>query len=244
MSLVSDFVFKVKRAETPFYARLNRLARRVLTLDVPLPEFVLPLYRGLFRLVTALRRQFRWLWVQIWKKPVARSLCASAGVRLRIEKIPSIRGNVQVHLGDDVHISGRLGIAGGRVFRESELRVGNRVFIGDRVTFMVCRQILIEDDVLIAQGCYIADNSAHPLDAARRIAGAAPDPQDVRPVRIGRGAWLGREAMVLPGVTIGEGAVIGAASVVTKDVPPYTVWVGNPARQVRVLDPALEPKPA
>lgn len=59
---------------------------------------------------------------------------------------------------------------------------------------------------------------------------------EARPVRIGRNAWIGFEAVILPGVTIGEGAVIGARSVVVEPVPPFTVVAGNPARVVRVFE--------
>ncbi len=58
-----------------------------------------------------------------------------------------------------------------------------------------------------------------------------------RPVRVGRNVWIGFDACVLPGVTIGEGAVVGARSVVVDDVPPYTVVAGNPARVLRRLNP-------
>ena len=54
-----------------------------------------------------------------------------------------------------------------------------------------------------------------------------------RPVRIGRGAWIGFDSCVLPGVTVGEGAVVGARSVVTTDVEPFTIVAGNPARLIR-----------
>jgi acetyltransferase-like isoleucine patch superfamily enzyme len=57
-----------------------------------------------------------------------------------------------------------------------------------------------------------------------------------RPVHIGRNVWIGFDACVLPGVTIGEAAVVGARSVVTADVPPYAVVAGNPARVIRQLD--------
>jgi acetyltransferase-like isoleucine patch superfamily enzyme len=78
----------------------------------------------------------------------------------------------------------------------------------------------------------------HELEqAARRtprvLAAVAP----ARPVRVGRNVWIGFESCVLPGVTIGEGAVVGARSVVVEDVPPYTVVAGNPARVIRRLEP-------
>jgi acetyltransferase-like isoleucine patch superfamily enzyme len=63
-----------------------------------------------------------------------------------------------------------------------------------------------------------------------------------RPVRIGRGAWLGSRSLVLPGVTIGEGAVVGAGALVSKDVPPHAVVAGVPARVIRLLESsAIEP---
>ena len=66
----------------------------------------------------------------------------------------------------------------------------------------------------------------------RRLAAPAP----ARPIRIGQNVWIGFDVCVLPGITIGEGSVIGARSVVAADVPPYTVVAGNPARPVRKLE--------
>ena len=64
----------------------------------------------------------------------------------------------------------------------------------------------------------------------------APDPGD--PIAIGHGVWIGFDACVLPGVHIGDGAIVGARSVVTENVPPYAIVAGNPARVVRQFDPA------
>ena len=72
-----------------------------------------------------------------------------------------------------------------------------------------------------------------PLGSPRRIPSDAP----ARPIRIGRNVWIGFDACVLPGVTIGEGSIVGARSVVMEDVPPYTVVAGNPARIIRSLEP-------
>lgn len=62
-------------------------------------------------------------------------------------------------------------------------------------------------------------------------------PYMIAPVVIKRGASVGMRSIVMPGVTIGEGAIIGAGSVVTKDIPPYCIAVGNPARPVKFLKP-------
>ena len=72
-----------------------------------------------------------------------------------------------------------------------------------------------------------------PRRQPRRLQAVVP----ARPVRIGRNVWIGFDSCVLPGVSIGEGAVVGARSVVTEDVPAYSVVAGNPARVVRRLEP-------
>ncbi|MEH2171306.1 DapH/DapD/GlmU-related protein [Nostoc sp.] len=71
-----------------------------------------------------------------------------------------------------------------------------------------------------------------PLRSPRRINATEP----AQPILIGSNVWIGFDACILPGVTIGEGAIVGARSVVTQDVPPYTIVAGNPARVVRHLD--------
>ena len=72
----------------------------------------------------------------------------------------------------------------------------------------------------------------HPLDIGRRNAGL----EYAYPIRIGNNVWIGGNVVILPGVTIGDGAVIGAGSVVTRDVPAHTLAVGNPCRPLRKID--------
>jgi len=67
----------------------------------------------------------------------------------------------------------------------------------------------------------------------RRLRGEA----EARPIRIGANVWIGFDSCVLPGVTIGEGSIVGARSVVAEDAPPYTIVAGNPARVIRRLEP-------
>ena len=75
-----------------------------------------------------------------------------------------------------------------------------------------------------------------PLREPRRIKSEA----EARPIRIGRNVWIGFDACVLPGVTIGEGSIVGARSVVVQDVAPFTVVAGNPARFIRHLETEAE----
>ena len=110
-------------------------------------------------------------------------------------------------------------------------RIGRNVFINMGCKFQDQGGITIADGALIGHNVVIASLN-HPLDPAHR-ADVVP-----APVVIGTGAWIGSNATILPGVTVGDGAVVAAASVVTKDVAPGALVVGSPARQLRmVADP-------
>lgn len=91
---------------------------------------------------------------------------------------------------------------------------------------------------LIGPSCSFYSGT-HPTDPAVR--NGTKGPEMGAPITIGEDCWFGGNVTVLPGVTIGPGATVGAGSVVTKDVPPYSVVAGNPARVVRaaVPDPAV-----
>lgn len=227
---INGFILKTKKAESPFYAGLKRLGEAVFHLQIPIPRFLDPFYRGYLWLHYLRYETGERLSVAFYRYPVARMLCASMGKRVRVEKIPDFTGNPRVYIGDDVYLSGTLIVSAGRIFPNPEFRVGNRTFIGHRSEFWVAKSIEIGEDVLIAGGCWITDYSHHPLDPEKRISGLQVSPEEVRPVRIGNRAWLGRNATILPGVTIGDDAVIGACAVVTKDVPPGAICVGNPGR--------------
>lgn len=227
---INDLILKIKRAETPFYARLKRIGYAVLTLQLPIPRFLDPIYKVILYFRYTRYEISEKLCVAFFRYPVMRMQCVSIGRRFRMERIPGISGNPKIYIGDDVYISGTIVITAGRIFPDPELRIGNRSFVADGCLFSVAKSIEIGDDVLIAGDCSISDYSQHPVDPEKRVAGLQVHPEDVRPVRIGNRAWLGRRATILPGVTIGEDAVIGASAVVTKDVPPGAICVGNPGR--------------
>ena len=243
---IESVILKIKRAETPGYARLKTVAKAILTFHLPVPRALDPVYSFIQYLRTLNFETNERIMVACFRFPVLRARCVSIGKRLQMELIPNITGPVKIYLGDDVRLSGRLAISGGRIFADPEFRVGNRSFIGAGCVFSVAKSIAIGDDVLIAGNCTVSDYSAHPVDPENRIAGVQVDPEDVRPVRIGNKAWLGKGAMILPGVTVGESAVVGAGAVVTKDVPAGHICVGNPGRLLTrtVYESRAELKPA
>ncbi len=116
------------------------------------------------------------------------------------------------------------------VFSGGTLTVGRNVGVSG--TTIVCAQaITIEDDVYIGGDCAIYDTDFHSILSAQRL--ARPDNTvKTAPVVIQRQAFVGGHSLILKGVTIGEAAVIGAGSVVTKDVPAGEIWAGNPAKYV------------
>ena len=109
-----------------------------------------------------------------------------------------------------------------------KLVIGKRCFINGNLLAMSRGGITIGDDVQIAGNVQLLSNNHDPYD--RQIL-------TCRPIVIKDGAWIGAGASIMSGVTIGKHAIVGAASVVTHDVPDYGVVVGSPAKVIKMLDP-------
>lgn len=122
------------------------------------------------------------------------------------------------------------------------LQVGARTFIGQGL-ISIAKSVEIGDDVLIAWNVTIMDNASHSVRFSERATDALDWKRGkkdwthvpVHPVTIKNKAWIATGAILLPGVTIGEGAVVGAGSIVTRDVPDWTIVAGNPARPIREI---------
>ena len=126
------------------------------------------------------------------------------------------------------------------------LEIGHHVVIGRQTRIWASLDIRIGNYVKIAHAVDIHDSDSHPLDARMRRQDAEAfcerrEPPDVyrveaAPVRIEDCAWICFKASILKGVTVGRGAIVAAGAVVTKDVAPYTMVAGNPARFVKRLE--------
>lgn len=163
--------------------------------------------------------------------------------------ITSIKENNNVIIGDDCLLGVRL-IAEGP---NTSFKFGDRVYIGK--SQIICRSgIEFESDILVAWGVTFYDHDSHSLDYNLRrediiqqlsdfktnkknyIKNKNWDVVSSKPIKVCKNSWIGMNAVILKGVTIGEGAIVGACSVVTKNVPPFTVVAGNPARVIKHLD--------
>lgn len=117
------------------------------------------------------------------------------------------------------------------------IRFGSKIYCNRFTMFDASERIEIDDEVMIGPHCYITDH-----DHGTEIGKSAHDqPLVSAPTRIGRGAWLGAHVVVLKGVTIGEGAVIAAGAVVTKDVPPHAIVGGVPGKVIKARDALAAP---
>lgn len=107
------------------------------------------------------------------------------------------------------------------------LKIGKNVFINSNSLLMSRGGITVEDNVMMAANVQIISNNHD--EYKRQIL-------TCKPVLIKEGAWIGAGATILPGVSVGKHAIVGACAVVTKDVPDYAVVVGSPAKVIKTLD--------
>lgn len=117
-----------------------------------------------------------------------------------------------------------------------ELIIGDNCEIGENTHITCANRIVIGNGLLTGRRCTITDNS-HGESLIENL-GVRPRMRksfSKGPVHIGDNVWLGDNVVVLPGVSIGNGCIIGANAVVTKDIPAYSVAVGNPAKVVKSL---------
>lgn len=147
-----------------------------------------------------------------------------------------IQGRGELTVGDNVLVDGKCSFTFAARFSDRPaLLVGDDTGIGHACSFTVGKKITIGRRCRIAGYVSIFDSPGHPADPAARMAGAPVPADEVRPVVIEDNVWIGERAIVMPGVTIGEGSVVASGAVVMMDVPPNTMVAGNPARLLRKL---------
>lgn len=153
----------------------------------------------------------------------------------------TIMNESSIHIGADTMVAGRVVLSAGwgpdhAGLHDRVVVIGDRCLIGRGSSIVGHRSIEIGDDVWTGHYVHITDMNHGYEDSDTPI---SRQNQPEQPVRIGDGSWLGHNCVVLPGVTIGRHVVVGAGSVVTTDLPDFSVAVGSPARVVRRFDPDL-----
>lgn len=118
-----------------------------------------------------------------------------------------------------------------RILRKRNVQIGRRCRFNSGVLIQGHHRIIIEDDVVFSPRCMLMDSGLDVDERHRHIESF---------IHIRSHAWIGAGAIILAGVTVGEYAVVGAGSVVTRNVPPHTVVAGNPASVVRTVERPVE----
>jgi acetyltransferase-like isoleucine patch superfamily enzyme len=168
-----------------------------------------------------------------WRKLTA---CVNSRWQLRhcnhVGRWTRLSGRVIIHNGGDITLGERVLLFSYPVISMLTTFPGGTLEIGDRTSINYGADIAATGLVRIGSDCGIGthvaimDNDFHELGDRSRM----PEP---KPVLIGNNVWIGNRTIILPGVTIGDGAAIGAGSVVMTDVPPRSLAIGNPARVIK-----------
>ena len=238
---ISGLARRIKRGETPFYARLKRMAKGVMQFHIPVVSVTRPIFSGLYWAHVFLRETGIGALRFFWYEPLFRSRCENVGLGFQMEKLPYMTGSGRIVIGEGVRLSGKSGIGfNNRLQERPELIVGDGTFIGHGCSFAVAKSVRIGKHCLLASGVSVSDNDGHPIDVEKRRAGEPVAEEQAKEVVIEDDAWIGRGATILKGVRVGQGVIVGAQAVVTKDVPAFTVVAGNPAKVIKELPHSKE----
>ena len=153
-----------------------------------------------------------------------RSCYVGPGVSLGSDAIPRVNGLVEVGPSCELNQGVELNPFGGSIL------IARRVWLGPYVVIYGHGGVEIGESALVSMHCTIL-SSNHAIPAMGALIRDMPD--ELLPTKIGRDVWIGANAVILGGVTIGDGAVVGAGAVVTRDVESGAVVAGNPARLLR-----------
>ena len=169
------------------------------------------------------------------------SLGKNSLIRYPNKILNTSKDNSKITIGENSFIYCEIQILG----HGGHVQIGDNCFIGENSCIWSGKSIKIGNRVLIGHNCNIFDTDAHPFDKDKRHAQfkkifSSGHPSDINlndiEVEIEDDVWIGVNSTVLKGTRIGKGAIIGAGSIVTKNIEPYTVNVGNPSKILRRLD--------
>jgi acetyltransferase-like isoleucine patch superfamily enzyme len=232
----STFRHWARKSDHPLAAAVRRMRSAGRGFTLPAPRLLVRPYLWLF---LALRSAVFFVRRVLVAEPLFKAYCTQLGKGVTTGiYVPWIQGSGELVVGDRVHISGKLGVSFAASFvARPRLEIGEHSDLGHDTRFVVGRAITLGRHVQVAGGTTFRDSGGHPVDPARRMAGGAPDAEDVRPIVVHDNVWIGSGVLVMPGAEIGEGAIVSAQSVVSGTVAPYTIVAGNPARRIGTLPP-------
>jgi acetyltransferase-like isoleucine patch superfamily enzyme len=223
------------RRETPAQRRTWALLRKAAKLNFP----VVP---GLHHLLLAERRfrrgPLRLLWSKIYDEPLLRLQCDSVGEGLMLNgAMPKVLGNLRVTLGARVRLEAAQVWTAAGPGTAKTLEIGDDTGIGYATELVSGESIRIGRHVMISNRVLLAGYDGHPMDPFARARHDPPGKEGSAAITIEDYAWIGADATIMKGVTIGRGAIVAMGSMVKVSVPELTVVSGNPAKVVWRIEP-------
>jgi acetyltransferase-like isoleucine patch superfamily enzyme len=215
-------------ANHPGARAARRLRKAVVNATLPAPRVafvpVLQAYLGVRSLYWYLKRL-------LVAEPLFKAYCARCGRGVRTGVyVHFVEGHGRIEVGDEVLVDGRCAFTFAARFSPCPtLTIGDYTSIAHNCSFTIADRISIGRGCMVAGDVVMFDSPGHAVDPVRRAMGLPPTANQVRPITIGDNVWIGRGAIICPGVTIGDNSVISAGSVVAHDVPANTLVL--PRRQ-------------
>ncbi len=231
---MSSFRHHLATSKHPAAQLVKAVYRGLVNFTLPAPKIIV---KPMLWTFLAIRSVYYFLMRVFICEPLFKAYCKQYGRGVRTDvHIHWVQGKGEIILGDFVEVDGKCHFTfAARFSPNPTLRVGDRTIIRTGCSFVVAKSITIGKCCKIASYVSMFDSNGHPSDPEARMAGEPPRPEDVRPITIGDNVWIGQRSIITPGVTIGEGSIVSAGSVVLSDVPPYTVVAGYPARKIATL---------
>jgi len=207
-------------------------------------RFRLPRFVSGFLFKERILRHYCWDYFRskLYYENIMRYRCKELGKNFMLfGEIPFMEGDGDIHIADNVTMYGKIVMfTSFDVHEDSRITIGKNSVIGFGVQFRVAKQISIGENCMIGSGVRINDTDGHPIHTERTREHTGLTPEDIKPVIIEDDAWIGENATLLKGVTIGRGSIVSTGSVVTKSVPPNKIVMGNPSRVVMWV-PSVKP---
>lgn len=190
----------------------------------------------LYRIIKCIEKKIEGVYARQIKKQLSQ-----CGNRVYIGKLLQFCGGKYIKVGDNVSVGTDSILTAFDSYKGlsfiPEIIIGDGTIINSNAHITAINSIRIGENVLFGKYVTVTDNSHGHNDSLEEL-NTAPLIRPVYskgPVVIENNVWIGDKAIILPGVTIGKGSIIGAGAVVTKDIQPYSIAVGNPARVIRTI---------
>lgn len=232
---IKNSIHWLKTDDSQFAKKARSYIKSVFNLQIP----VIPiLHISLYRIHLLVLNFWQSLIRIFYFTPIFKAKVNQAAPNLYLYSgMPQVLGNLDIKIGSHVRMSGISTFCGRSAAKaQPKLIIGNNVDIGWQNAISVGTKVEIKDNVRLAGRVFLAGFPGHPFNAKARASGLPELDFQAKDIVLEQDVWVGTGATILAGVTVGKGAIVAAASVVTKNVEAGTIVAGNPAKPVKKLD--------